>query len=238
MKRKNSDDRLPEIRDEQIRSPRSSSGSEDRADSAPASTCHAIRPLLVPRIDQETTSEERIAVDSHVAACAACARELDLHRRIAAALSGHRSRGPGRALDSGLADRVRQAARVASVRTRLTWAASLAACAALAVTIGFLGRSLVESPPGSHSGPGVAGAAEAPSDELLGSLDVLEALQAEGLEPSPELAQVLLDVVDGDFGSRVDSGSRGDFGNPNDPGNSRLDESNDLPWEELSPENL
>lgn len=182
----------------------------DRAASQPASTCDGVRLLFVPMVDGEASSAEQFAVEAHVASCLSCSRELEMHRQIALAITSSRSSSGFRAADPELAERVRRAARAPrhawDVRRWPAWTARVAACLALGGIIWFLSRSPSESP--------------TPSDELLGSLDVLEALQAEGLEPSPELAQALLDVVDGDLGA------------------AHGDESIDLPWEELSQENL
>jgi hypothetical protein len=96
-----------------------------------------------------------------------------------------------RAGDASLADRVRE--RVGSIergerRARRVWIASLATAAAMLIV------GLLVWPGAPWRG---RGAASEPGEELLGALDVLEALDRGGVEPAPELAQALLEALDG-----------------------------------------
>ncbi|HVR75601.1 MAG TPA: zf-HC2 domain-containing protein [Planctomycetota bacterium] len=148
--------------------------------------CGAVHALFVPYIDGEASPAERRTVEAHVATCPECARRLALHRKIAEALRTETSGSPG--LEPGLAERVRVRARRGH-RVRIAW---LAGMAALLVVSSALLFWMASSPGGGPVG------APAPSDELIAALDILEALEAEGVEPTLDLVHLLLEVDAGD----------------------------------------
>lgn len=165
-------------------------------DGAPG--CLEVEALLVPYLDGEATREEAGAVEDHVALCPRCARSLELHRRVGEALRalacgealggealGGETRG-GEALAAGLAGRARLEARRRSRSARRLWTGLAAAALLLASSLVILK-------------PWAGGRGDAPpAEDLLGSLDVLEVFQEEGLEPTDELVRLLLQEADED----------------------------------------
>lgn len=160
------------------------------------SACESARRLFVPFLDGEASEREADEVRSHVEACERCARELSRERDLGEALAGAFS-VPA---ESGLTGRaVREAARLeaggASARARrgsahrrpLRWA--LPAAAAALVALGLFVVFRRDGPPGAVE--------PVPSEDFLAHLDVLEALEEEGLEPTPELVRVVLEAAGG-----------------------------------------
>jgi anti-sigma factor RsiW len=179
--------------------------------------CGAIRPLLVPYLDREVTAAEARGVEGHVASCPRCARDLEVHRNIGDALtavcvrgSPELASGPAapRGHSADLACRARGLAHAARAR-RLVWAARVAALFILACGL-LLWRVAPWTRPAAVSEPG---------EELLGALDVLQALEEEGVEPTPEIAQAILDAA-------------------SDPDDIDLDAYEGFLPEEVAPENL
>ncbi len=52
--------------------------------------CSTVRELLTPHLDGELPPADERRVSEHIAACAACERELDLQLRVSAGLAGSR----------------------------------------------------------------------------------------------------------------------------------------------------
>jgi len=196
--------------------------------------CDPLRDLLVPYLDGELRPEERLQVEGHLAQCLACSDELESHRRLQEALLSARSEPepPDAPEVHELSRRVREQVRRAPVIPGARWlrggALRFAACALAGVGLLALAAALFK--PSDGVGRPVA-ISLAPPDELLGSLDVLEALEAEGLEPTPELAQLLQDLAAQDM---LDDGG---MDGPALDGAS-LDDALDIPWEELGEESL
>lgn len=143
--------------------------------------CAATCALLVPYVDGELEPEEALAVESHLAACATCSLELRAHASLRDALRTSGGALPDR-LDAGLANRVRVLARRGARRWRLGWAAAAAAAVIIFALL----------PQGSDPlAPGATGPV-AP-EEVIAALDVLEALDAQGVEPTVEVARFLLE---------------------------------------------
>jgi anti-sigma factor RsiW len=166
-------------------------------------SCDVVQDLLVPYLDGEATPEERLLVDSHRMSCPECARRLEAHREIGEALSAVCSRStPGATEDperdptSGLADRARAVARSRRARlVRLARLATLAAAVLVAAGAVFLWKDFGADRTGVA--PGVATGVDAADDaELIRSLDVLVALEEEGVDPTLEVVQRLLDEAD------------------------------------------
>lgn len=149
-------------------------------------SCVAVHTLLVPYIDGEASPSERRTVEAHVATCPDCARGLAVHRKIAATLRAETSGSPG--LVPGLAERVRVRGRRGR-RVRVAWLAGMAALLVVSSPLLFW----MASPSG-----GGAVVVPAPSDEMIAALDLLEALEAEGVEPTLDLVNLLLEVDEGD----------------------------------------
>lgn len=172
--------------------------------------CETWSDQLVPYLDGELTPGERIALEAHLAQCSACARELESHGQLQAILfagrAGTRAEQEAprpRLNDVEFAQQVRRRVetrpRSMLQRTLFRLAAALVVSLTLLVA-GFWGSRRWNGPP----------------EELLGSLELLEALEAEGLEPTPELAQMLEDLA-------------AEF---------ELLDAQDIPWEALSEESL
>ncbi len=182
--------------------------------------CGAIRPLLVPYLDGEVTAEEARGVEGHVASCPGCARDLEVHRNIGDALTAVCVRGnpevasgPAAPLarSADLACRARRLAHASRGR-HLVWAGRIAALLILACGL-LLWRVGPWTRPDAVSEPGEE------LQELLGALDVLQALEQEGVEPTPEVAQAILDAA-------------------SDPDDADLDAFEGFLPEEVAPENL
>jgi anti-sigma factor RsiW len=152
--------------------------------------CELARPLLVPYLDREASAEEVRLVEAHLSECAICSRELARHRKLSEALVAVGSDGAARkalATKPSLADPLpagpwlARAVRGKARRSleRRTWVARVAAAALVAGGILWL----------FHSKP------SAPSDDLLTHLEVLEDIEEEGMEPSQDLVQALLETV-------------------------------------------
>ena len=148
--------------------------------------CRAAGELLVPFLDGEASLEESANLEAHLRSCARCTRDIETHRRIGAALS---SCGLATREFKGVrADEIRakepheaHQTKAHQTRRRGTYALlSLAALALVACTLVLLSSGERES-------------AE-PTDDLLGTLDILEAFEEEGLEPTQEVVQLLLDA--------------------------------------------
>jgi hypothetical protein len=162
-------------------------GAREGWDGAPG--CIEVEALFVPYLDGEATPEEAGAVEAHAAACPRCARSLELYRQVGELLHA----GPGIAAPpAGLASRARfEACRRGLVQRRL-WIGLAAAALLLAG-----GLALLE--------PWAGGGGDAPpAEELLGSLDVLEAFQEEGLEPTADLVRLILEEPAEDVEPRSD----------------------------------
>jgi len=160
-----------------------------------AEDCQAAGELLVPYLDGEASVQERLQVENHLASCARCARDFETHRRIGSALRSSalvdgNFKGEGDFTGDGAftgvrVDGVRARGRLESRRTRqrVTFAIlSLAALVLMACTLVLLGFG--------QRFP------EEATDEFLGTLDILEAFEEEGLEPTQEVVQLLLDAAD------------------------------------------
>ena len=143
--------------------------------------CRAAGELLVPFLDGETSLEESAHIEAHLRSCAHCTRDIEAHRRIGAALS---SSGLATGEFKGVCvDEIRamEPHEAHQTKHRGTYALlSLAALALVACTLVLLSSGERES-------------AE-PTDDLLGTLDILEAFGEEGLEPTQEVVQLLLDA--------------------------------------------
>ncbi len=159
-------------------------------------SCGEARELLVPWLDGELPPDAARRVSGHVARCSVCPREVELHRRVGSTLDAVYAARPGASPDVIL--QVRQRLE----RDRKTFrrvVLGVAASVLIAVGAWWLVSSQSVSPgdgqdPSVAVGDGDAAAAE----ELLENLDVLEALEEEGIDLTPELVQVLLDE-DGAF---------------------------------------
>lgn len=158
-------------------------------------TCTTARELLVPRLDGELTPAEAQRVSEHVARCPACQREQDLHERVSAALDRVYAARPAVGHDVAGAARGRlESDRRRFRRVLLSVAATLliAAGSWWLVASAYRGADQGTPDPLATAGP------EVPADEeLLENLDVLEAIEEEGVDLTPELVQVLLDTDSG-----------------------------------------
>jgi hypothetical protein len=151
-------------------------------------SCAETRRLLVAFLDGEASPEERALVSGHLSDCPSCAREARFERELGAALDGvHAQAGPTTSLEAAraLAAGIRKRAREIQRRRTASRALALAAAALVAVGL-YLGWPWSED-----------GAGRPPSDELLTNLDVLEAIEEEGVEPSRDLVQLLLEPQEG-----------------------------------------
>jgi hypothetical protein len=169
--------------------------SKKEEDSPRVKDCQAAGDLLVPYLDGEASAQERLQVETHLASCARCTRDFETQQRIGNALMPS-GRVDGKFSDHGnsikhgdfagvSADSVRAKSRLQSRRTRqrVTFAfLSLAAVALMACTLVLLkfGQQVPEEA----------------TDHMLGALDILEAFEEQGLEPTQEIVQLLLDVTD------------------------------------------
>ncbi|HET7142209.1 MAG TPA: zf-HC2 domain-containing protein [Candidatus Limnocylindria bacterium] len=72
------------------------------------STCAAIRPLLSALIDDLLPADERSAVESHLATCAACRRRLAEYRAIGRAIGSLPQVEPPAGLERDLRRRLEQ----------------------------------------------------------------------------------------------------------------------------------
>ncbi|MBI4603905.1 MAG: zf-HC2 domain-containing protein [Planctomycetes bacterium] len=142
-----------------------------------AGGCERVRDLLVPYVDGEVSPAEAVEVESHAASCSACSRALEEHRALERLIAG--SRPSAAALLPALADRVRAAAR--RRRVARAWVLGIAALVLLAV--GLVAARLEQ---GGDRG--------AVAESLIADLEILEAFEAEGVEPSPEVVGLLLGV--------------------------------------------
>lgn len=129
--------------------------------------CEEIRDLLALCAGGESYDNERIAVEAHVAVCAACARELDLLREMRANLAtlreGAAPPGTFKALWNGVrADLFpgKAPAKLAWVDAALRYAAVAMVGVAIGVVVHYAGRretaptpdaSVAASPPGLGS---------------------------------------------------------------------------------------
>lgn len=163
------------------------------------SHCEDVRPLLISYLDRETNEDETSRVLEHIEGCPSCAGELETHRKIGDVMAGlcrprampHRNLRPSFPPNSpGLPDSlfIAQVRAEAQGRTvarrkiarRTLWV--LQAVALLLISLGlagWLGRP--------------SGGAFKPAEELISNLDLLEELNQAGLEPTPELVQLLMD---------------------------------------------
>lgn len=158
-------------------------GSRGGAESDDA--CARVRGLLVPFIDGEATPSERSEVEAHLTSCPVCARELRAERRLRAALlraiprpgalCGEEARGFVAVL------RARTRRRAVALATKL-----LAAAAAAILVSSLLHSWLAPAGPRPEAGP---------APDLLAHLEILEDLQAEGLEPTAELLECILEIA-------------------------------------------
>jgi hypothetical protein len=139
--------------------------------------CEAAALLLVPYLDGEVSPAEASHVEAHVASCPRCREALDLHRRIGAALDDVCAARESR-MDPALSETVRRRAIAAVRLRRICW---MGAAAAVLLVVGLIASSFVPN------GNGVP-----PPEDLIANLEVLEDLSEEGVEPSPELVQCLL----------------------------------------------
>ncbi len=153
-------------------------------------SCGEARELLVPWLDGELPPDAARRVSGHVARCSVCPREVELHRRVGSTLDAVYAVRPGASPDMIL--QVRQRLEC-DRRTFRRVVLGVAASVLIAVGTWWLVSSQTVGP-GDGPDPFVAIAEE----ELLENLDVLEALEEEGIDLTPELVQVLLDE-DGAF---------------------------------------
>lgn len=63
-------------------------------DAAQTATCRPVRPLLSAHYDHQTGSEERAAIEAHLAACAECRAELAAYEELGRSLARMKARGP------------------------------------------------------------------------------------------------------------------------------------------------
>ncbi len=159
-------------------------------------SCGEARELLVPWLDGELPPDTALRVSGHVAQCSACPCEVELHRRVGSTLDAVYAARPGTGQDIIL--RVRQQLERdrldSSRRTLRRVVLGVAASVLIAVGAWWLVSSQSVSPgDGQDLFVGIGAGEVAAEEELLENLDVLEALEAEGIDLTPELVQVLLD---------------------------------------------
>ncbi len=159
--------------------------------------CERIQASLVEFLDGELRGPAVDDVREHLSTCVSCRSELERHEEIGdlldAVYSGQRAEILAGSSVGGEAEFVR------SVRTRAgrarvqywrRWGA-LAAAAALVVA----GVLWWLSPTGTNApSPSPEDALAVADEEIFDVLDVLEVLDEEGVELTPELVQVLLDA--------------------------------------------
>jgi anti-sigma factor RsiW len=155
-------------------------------------SCERVRELLVPYLDGEADDDETATVARHLDVCPSCREVLQLHRRIGAGLEAICRPAPGLAEEAGmLAAAAQREARSRRRRTRrsVSLIGALAACALAAVVASWLGPREDPGAPG--------GVADRAGDEpILSDLEILEAFQEEGLEPSADLVQIILEEAE------------------------------------------
>lgn len=150
--------------------------------------CLTVRELLVAFVDHETSSSEADRVEAHLATCASCRRELELERSLDTLLDAWALR-PARAASGADDAPLRTGREVRSGvirletrrRRRRRWLASAAALL-VAGTIGLATWWASHSPP---------------AEDLLiiQNLEVLESIEEEAEEVSPELVLLLLEEL-------------------------------------------
>ena len=152
-------------------------------------SCGEARELLVPWLDGELPTDAARRVSGHVAQCSVCPREVELHRRVGSTLDAVYAARPGASPDVILQVRQRLEGRDPLGKTFRRVVLGVAASVLIAVGTWWLVS------PGDGQDPSVAvGDGDAAAEEeLLENLDVLEALEEEGIDLTPELVQVLLD---------------------------------------------
>ena len=156
----------------------------------PGSDCMRVRANLVPYLDGEAAADEALLVARHVGRCPDCARALASHRQLGDWLRVGLS-GEERDVDTGAGLRLAASIRrIEGQRRRLRILVVSATAALLLLSVGGLVYR-------SHEGGGklevaVSASAESPPAGMLESLEVLEAFDAEGTEPSTEIVEHLL----------------------------------------------
>ncbi len=150
--------------------------------------CDDVRENLVAFVDGELPVQEQQLVVSHIDSCPACRAELEHERALTLRLAQVLDVEP-RPFDGSLAARVRERAAASDV-TSHRWVLALAAATLVAVTAWFFfskedaGQDVV-LPKGDDS--------EKVDTELLSHLDLLEDIDAVGVELDSDLVQLLLD---------------------------------------------
>lgn len=137
--------------------------------------CAAIRPFLTAYADGESSPEERIAVDSHLAVCDDCRDEVDDLARTGRALAAWRIKGPSPEVGTRAVARASWARRGAAIRR-----ISAAAAAIVLIAVGF--RFSLQT--GSVSPP------KDPPPEVLRNMDVLQAESLHLLDQPPAAIEV------------------------------------------------
>lgn len=162
-------------------------------------SCGEARELLVPWLDGELPADAARRVSGHVAQCSVCPREVELHRHVGSTLDSVYAVRPGASPDVILQVRQRLE-RGGTGRTIRRVVLGVAASVLIAASTWWLVSSQNVGP-GDGPDPSVAvGHGDATAEEeLLENLDVLEALEEEGIDLTLELVQVLLDDDDGEF---------------------------------------
>ena len=167
----------------------------DRNGSEPPLNCGEVRELLVPWLDDELPADEAQRVSGHVGQCAACACELEQHRRVGSTLDAvYSARPAGPDMVSEVRRRIERERRTASTRMLRRVVLGVAASLLVGVGVWWMVTSPGAEPSGTSPGGDANLVGEVPADDgLLENLDVLEALGEEDVDLTPELVQALLD---------------------------------------------
>ncbi len=143
------------------------------------------------------------AEQDHLAACAACAHELDLVRAAAALGDAFVSRTEPALIGSAITRRLADARRADRRDRRATWGAVAAAAAAVVIISSGAGRGKPDAEPVvAATSPAPAVAAESALVPELDSLDagelsaVLDAFEARHADPEPAATPTLGDLSD------------------------------------------
>ncbi len=164
--------------------------------------CQRARKWMTAAVDGELSPRRRRALDGHLAACAACRRELAVTERMLAALEGLPMEAAVSArLEQATLRRVRLAAadeaeRAPASRWRL-WlplpAFALATAAVLVLAIGIVRRAgEVPGPPAVRPAPKVD--AQAPPSPLSPPRRIVKALPAEPPAKLAEAPELFVDM--------------------------------------------
>ena len=164
--------------------------------------CQRARKWMTAAVDGELSPRRRRALDGHLAACAACRRELAVTERMLAALEGLPMEAAVSArLEQATLRRVRLAAADEAERApasrRARWlplpAFALATAAVLVLAIGIVRRAgEVPGPPAVRPAPKVD--AQAPPSPLSPPRRIVKALPAEPPAKLAEAPELFVDM--------------------------------------------